>query len=143
MTVVRYDAIEQELRIKISKRILPYFISLRENYTLFELDIALSLKSKYAKRLYEMLSQHRRAGSFSISVEELKWRLKLIDKKKGTEQYSDFSLLRTRILDVAQEELAKHADICFTYTPTKTGKKYTHLEFRIHDNQKPEEATGT
>ena len=139
MTVVRYDAIGKELRIKISRNILPYFVALRNNYTRFKLNIALSLRSKYSKRLYEMLSQHKEAGEFNISVEELKWRLKLIDRKEDREQYSDFSLLRTRILEVAQDELSKHTDITFSYKATKTGKKYTHLKFKIEKNLSREE----
>ena len=139
MTVVMYDAIGKKLRIKISQNILPYFLALRSNYTKFELNIALSLRSKYSKRLYEMLSPHKEAGEFNISIEELKWRLKLIDRKQKIEKYSDFALFRKHILEVAQDELSKHTDITFIYKATKIGEKYTHLKFKIEKSLHREE----
>lgn len=131
MTVVRHDIPAKELRIKISKNILPYFVALKQNYTEFELHVALSLRHKYAKRLYEMLSQHKEIGELSISVKELKRRLKLNQEGSQQEKYSQFTTLRSNVLDIAQKELQEHADIQFTYRAKKTGRKYTDLTFYI------------
>ena len=143
MTVARYDQRDGKLRIRISQKLLPYLIILRDNFTEFQLQVALSLKSKYSKRIYEMISQHKESGEFSISVEELKWRLSLQDPYKGVEQYLNWTSFQKAVLNRSQKELKQKSDISFTYTAKKTGRKYTHLEFQIHDNHKPEETTGT
>ena len=100
----------------------PYLFALKRNYTEFQLDMALRLKSKYSKRMYEMLSQHREQGVMQISVEELKYRLALKDPKTGKEQYEPWSMFQEHVLTVPQEELEAHTDIRFTYTARKTGK---------------------
>ena len=130
MGVVYYYDDQKVLKIKISRKILPYFIALKKNYTIFQLDMALSLRSKYAKRIYEML-KYKQAGELKISVEELKYRLALIDKKRQKEVYTEWPTFVNQVLEVAKRELAEKTDISFTYTATKTGKKYTDLRFII------------
>ena len=75
------------IEIGLDPKIRPYLFELKENFTTFELNMALSLNSKFAKRLYEMLAQFRSTKILRISVTELKERLKLIDSKTREEQY--------------------------------------------------------
>jgi plasmid replication initiation protein len=124
---------ENAIQLGVGSMIRPYLFDLKRNYTEFELDMALQLRSKYSKRMYEMLSQHKVAGGFVISVEELKWRFALKDPKTGKEKYSSWSTFKEQILETPQKELTEKADITFTYQVTKTGKKYTHLHFNIID----------
>lgn len=121
---------DEEIEIGISSMMMPYLIALRE-YTEFDLDTALSLKSAYSKRIYEMLSQHIEAGELYISVEELKWRLALCDPKAGTEKYASWAAFRKAVLEGPQQELAQKSKLHFNYEAIKTGKRYTHLLFRI------------
>ena len=131
MTVVSYDEEKKEMRIVISQKLLPYLIALKEDYTEFGLDIALSLRSKHAKRIYEMLSQHKTSGLMKISVEELKYRLALKDPKTEGEKYRSWATFKSAVLDNSKKELAKHSDINFAYEAIKTGRKYTDLVFQI------------
>lgn len=125
------DAIE----VGVSSMILPYLIALRE-YTEFDLDTALSLKSTYSKRIYEMLSQHLEAGEIYMSVEDLKWRLALSDTKTGADKYPNWANFRKVVLEKSQQELSQKSNLHFSYEAIKTGKKYTHLKFRIAKNAK-------
>ena len=134
MTVARYDQSEGKMRIRISQKLLPYLIILRDNFTEFHLQVALSLKSKYSKRIYEMISQHKETGRFSILVEELKWRLALQDAQKGVDQYSNWTSFQKAVLNRAQKELRQKSDLTFTYEAIKIGRKYTHLNFKIENN---------
>ena len=131
MSVVSYDTKQKTLGVKISHKILPYFVALKENYTEFELHVALSLRHKYSKRLYEMLSQHKRQKVLNISIDELKWRLKLSGEKKKEEVYTQFSDFERQVLKIAQKEMSEYADITFDYEAKKTGRKYTDLVFKI------------
>lgn len=131
MTAVHYHPKTKEFKIRIASMILPYYIQLKKDYTVFFLDIALALRSKYAKRIYEMLSQHKDAGIMHITVDELKYRLALKDPQKLNETYDGWTAFRKAVLETAKKELQEHADIAFTYEAKKTGKKYTDLTFHI------------
>ena len=127
------------VQLGISYRAKPYLLALKHNYTEFQLDMALRLKSKYSKRMYEMLSQYREEGVMGISVEELKYRLALKDLKTGKEQYKPWAMFKKHVLTVPQEELQEHTDISFTYILEKTARKYTGVTFYIEqtDPYKP------
>ena len=131
MTAVHYHPRTKEFKIRISRNILPYYIKLKKDYTVFSLDVAFSLRSKYSKRIYEMLSQHKDAGVMHITVDELKHRLALKDPKKLTETYSSWTAFKGVVLETAKKELQEHSDITFSYEAKKTGNKYTYLTFYI------------
>ena len=131
MTRVAYDEAKKEIRIRISQKLLPYLINLKKDYTQFQLEAALSLKSKYAKRLYEMLSHYKDQGIMKITIEELKHRLALKDLKTGKEQYKPWSMFKKHVLTIPQEELKAYTDISFTYILEKTARKYTGVTFYI------------
>lgn len=119
------------IEIGLDPKIRPYIFELKENFTSFELNMALSLHSKFSKRLYEMLAQFRSTGVLRVSVLELKERLKLIDTKTGQEQYEKWSAFEKYVIKVAQKELEKHTDITFEYKLKKTGKRFTDIVFQI------------
>jgi plasmid replication initiation protein len=119
------------LSIEFDTQLYPFLYNVKNRFTTFSLADALKLKSKYAKRIYEMLSQYKDTGVFKITVKELKERLGLIDLKSGKEQYSEFGLFAKYVLEVALKEINDQTDIRFTYIAKKTGKKITDLEFRI------------
>jgi plasmid replication initiation protein len=122
---------ENSIELGVSPMARPYLLALKKDYTEFQLDTALKLKSKYSKRMYEMLSQHKNEGKITFSVEELKYRLAIVDAKTGQDKYPGWRQFAMHILERPQKELAEHADIAFTYTLKKTGRKYTDIEFHI------------
>ena len=130
MTRVSYDEKTALLGIIVARQMLPYLINLKNDYTVFSLDIALALKSKYSKRIYEMLSKHKEEGVMHITVDDLKYRLALKDPKKKKETYT-WTPFKALVLETAKKELREHADITFTYDAKKTGNKYTDLTFHI------------
>ena len=119
------------LKMELSKQIFAYVVDLKSKFTLFSLSVALSLRSKYSKRLYEMFSQYSDTGVFKISVSELKNRLHLINIKTGEEQYARFTWFKKNVLDIAHEEINGNSDIKFTYTAVKQGRSYKYLLFDI------------
>ena len=130
MTRVSYDEKTALLGIVVARKILPYLIDLKNDYTEFELDIVLALKSKYSKRMHKMLSQHKEESVMHITIDELKYRLALKDPKKKKETYT-WTPFKEMVLETAKRELQEHADITFTYEAKKTGNKYTDLIFCI------------
>ena len=119
------------IEIGLDPKIRPFFFDLKQNFTAFQLHMALSLDSKYAKRVYEMLAQYRNLGALTIDVIELKRRLYLYDDKTGTEQYKNWADFERRILTVAQKEINEKTDLRIMYTPIKAGRRVGSLKFTI------------
>lgn len=125
---------ENSIQLGISSMARPYLLALKKDYTEFELDTALRLKTKYSKRMYELLSEHKKEGLFSISVEELKYRLAIIDLKTRKDKYAGWRMFADQVLERPKKELDASADITFTYKLKKTGRKYTDIKFTIFPN---------
>lgn len=128
---VRYIHGAGIIKVGISSEVRPYLFDLKKCFTTYGFRMFMSLKSKYAKRIYKMLSQFRSTGIMYISVDELKSRLYLLDRKTGKEQYQQWSTFTAKVLKVAQQEVAEYTDIHFSYEAKKTGRKFTDLVFKI------------
>jgi plasmid replication initiation protein len=116
------------VEIEISTRLRPYLFALKKNFTLFGLEVAMSLKSKYAKRLYEMLCQFKSTGLMRVSIEELKARFQLVNTE-GVEQYERWSSFEKKVLLIGQTEINEKAEFQFDYHLKKQGRKITAVEF--------------
>jgi len=113
---------ERMVEIELSNKIKPYLINVTNTFTVYQLQTVLTLKSKYSKRIYQMLCQWQSSGYFVTTVSKLRSQFELEDK------YDGFSMFKKKVLDVAQEEL-NETDKKFTYKVSKQGRKYNKLEF--------------
>ena len=86
--------------------------------------------------MYQFLNEHKKEGTLTISVEELKHRFALIDPKTGVEKYLGWRMFAEQILERPQKELNEQTDLYFTYTPRKTSRSFTHIEFNVFPNSK-------
>ena len=113
------------IQIGVSPMILPFLIDLKANFTTFDLEIALSLKSIYSKRIYELLSMYKNFDNktFVRDVKDFKRSLDIIDAKTGKDKYETFSLLKKNVLDVALNEINNSTDINFSYVPIEGYKQ--------------------
>jgi plasmid replication initiation protein len=119
------------IELGIEPKLRPYLFELKQNFTTYQLELALILKSKFSKRMYEMLSQFKNTGILRISVLDLKERLALYNPKTKEEQYEKWSAFDKYVLKIAHKEINKHTDIQFEYEAVKTGRKFTRLDFHI------------
>lgn len=121
------------IQIGISPMMLPFLIDLKANFTTFDLETALSLKSIYSKRIYELLSMYKNFDNktFVRDVKDFKRSLDIINAKTGKDKYETFSLLKKNVLDVALNEINSSTDINFSYVPiagSKQGKGRKPIE---------------
>lgn len=130
MSSTRYVKGSGRIAIRIDPEIRPYLFKLKSNFTQIGFYVVMTLKSKYAKRIYEMLSQFRNKKAMHVSVEELRTRLGLTDKYLSWTNFVD------KVLSVAEQELKEHGDLYFTYTAKKEGRRFTHLTFHIRKASK-------
>ena len=113
------------IELEISDKLSPYLFDLKNNFTAFQIDMGLSMKSYYAKELYEMLSQYKTTSFFTITVEELKHRLSIESK------YSRFVDFERRVIAPAVNEINKYSDIKTKCIPRKRGRSVYSLDFTI------------
>jgi plasmid replication initiation protein len=102
---VQYTDNSDLIRVEIVSGVRHYLFDLKYDFTSFSLWSALRLRSIYAKRIYEMLSQHKSVGIFKISVQELRERLKLIDKSNKKDKLSSWSDFEKSVLAGSKKEI--------------------------------------
>jgi plasmid replication initiation protein len=124
-------------KIEISKKIRPYYGYLKERFTEFELNIALGLTGKYAKRMYQLISEYKNLvnQSFDKSIDELKIMLGIIDEQTGKDLYKNYADFEKNVLKPAEKEINSKANLRFTYKAVKIGRKVAKIEFSIDYNQ--------
>jgi hypothetical protein len=115
---------EGVVEAQFNKRLLPYLLELRDNFTKAQLAELLKLKSPSSFRIYWLLREYASFGKRTMPLEELKTILGLV------EEYDRFNNFRVRILDRAQQELAD-TDTAFTYKTIKEGREVVAIEFQF------------
>lgn len=121
--------------VEVSKKIMPYLVDLASKYTTYSLTVAMTLKSKWAQRFYELCCQylnHLEKGipAFQKSVSQLRRMFMLEDK------YPKLPDLKKFVIDKAQKELKEsydkgNSDLWFEYNQTGKGEE-AEFKFIIH-----------
>jgi plasmid replication initiation protein len=122
------------IELELSQKVRPLYVELKERFTTMQLHTALTLNSKYAKRLYELFSMHKNLPdkSFCIEVQQLKRQLDIIDPQTGKDRYAKWTHFKNRVLDPAEHEINAKADLSFSYRALKEGRSVTQIEFTVH-----------
>jgi hypothetical protein len=92
--------------------------------------------SKYAKRLYMLACQWRKAGKVGsiTTVDDLKILLDLKDPKgKKKEQYIKWSAFNKYVLETAKRQINEHTDILIDFRISKLGKAYHWLDILVNN----------
>jgi plasmid replication initiation protein len=116
------------LKLKLSDSLKPFFLQLKSQFTQYPLELTLSLKSKYSKRIYELLKCELYRGKLLIEVEDLK-------RKLECENYKTWQDFKVKVIEIAQREINESSDLNFTYSVLKTKRKFTHIEFVITEKK--------
>lgn len=131
VTRARHDKKKNLYEVKVDSCILPYLVELAANFTTLELTAALSFKSVYSQRFYELCSQYRnRPGkSFFLTVKQIRGLFNLGDPDTDEKaKYADTGVLRKFVIDVAADEIKSAynenknlVDMYFDYRVKETG----------------------
>lgn len=140
VTMVKHNKRENNYEVEVSSEIMPYLVALAENFTSYDLTVAITLKSSYSQRFYEFCCQYKNRANktFFFSVEELKKMLMLEDK------YPNSADFKAKVLDVAQKELKEaydqgQCDLYFDYqVKEKQRRKILSWFFFIHTKEDEE-----
>jgi len=116
--------------IQVSHKLMPFLVELSSQYTAYSLHVAMSLKSKWSQRMYELCQKWQGTDGFRISVDDLRQSFMLEEK------YNRYALLNERVLQVAKRELKDlydlgQCDVYFEYTEERKGRTVEMLRFKL------------
>ena len=121
----------KELEFYLDKDLLPYITNLKKNFTRYQVENILKLRSGYSIRVYELLKQYEKIGVRKVSVADLRGFLGIAD-----EEYTRFTNFETRVLKRATREINDLTDIKIGYEKIKKGRKIDSILFTIESKQK-------
>lgn len=113
--------IGDNISFRISPTIAKAFLDFSKGFSKYELETAMSFKSEYSMRFYELLSGQKKPITYS--VDNLKIMFKIEDKYK---KVNDFF---KKVIDPAKKELDEKSPYSFEYKPIKLGRKITSIKF--------------
>ena len=100
-------------------------------YVVLDLLVLRSLKSKHSVALYELMKDYQKLGQYSCGIKEFR---KLMGIKP--KQYTVFTMLKTRVLDKAVNEINEKTDVTLSYKLTTKGRKVNAIHLHIQTRNK-------
>ena len=144
VTMVKHNKKQDLYEVEVSSEIMPYLVALAENFTTYDLTVAISLKSSYSQRFYEYCSQYknRTNKTFFFTVERLREMMMLEGK------YANIAHFKQKVLDVSQKEIKElydkgQCDLWFEYDKKDTdGRKILSFFFFVHTKEEEQQKTN-
>jgi len=121
-----------EIEATFSQGMKPFLLELisRGHFTQAKLLNFLALKSKYSQRLYEILKSYTYSDpkrAYAVVIEKIE--IAELKKMLNAENYELFKDFRVRVLDIAMRQINAVTDLKVSYTPIKSGRMTTHIQF--------------
>ena len=110
------------ITIKLDEDLIPYLLELKKNYTKYQLQNIIPMKSKYGIRLYELLKSYLNLGKVRFSIEELKIRL-------DSTNYTNLKDFKRRVLEPALKDIEVYSDLTVEPVFIKVKNKCVAIEF--------------
>jgi plasmid replication initiation protein len=128
-TFVEAEHRDRYIRIGFDEDMRNHILNYRDSFTKLNLAVLAKLPQK-SFRIYELMKQYEDTMFRTMTVEELR------DVFDLSGQYNLYGSIKQRIIDKAQKDLDKHADITFTYEEVKKGRAVHRINFYIKPNPK-------
>jgi len=124
-----------DIEFQVSRVILPFFVELTKRFTEYSLVVAMSLKSKWSQRFYEICCQWKNAGGRTIDVKEIRNIFQLENK------YEKYASLKKFVIHVAYKELKTlyqkgESDVYFEYSELKNGRSVEAIRMKVISKDK-------
>lgn len=134
----KYDAKNKVFLVEVSSEIMPYLVDLARKYTVYSLTVAITLKSKWSQRFYELCCQYKNnlkngTPSFRKNIAQLRKMFVLEDK------YPKLPDFKKYVIDKAQNELKESyeagvSELWFEYSQKGRGED-AEFKFIIHTRE--------
>ena len=113
------------IKYSFDPRLKPFLLELKGNFTIYNLDNVLNLKTNYAITLFELLMKNIRIGKLKIEIEEFIKIMNLPNYPNG-----ELKRYLTRI----QKEIIENTIVNFSFEFVKQGAKAKYILFKIKNN---------
>jgi plasmid replication initiation protein len=113
------------VELGFDKKLKPYLIDLKKQFTQYQIKNILRLTSVYAIRIYELLKQYETIRKRTFELEVLRNFLHVGDK------YDRFSDFERRVLKTAWKEINLYTDLSIDYEKIKKGRRINKIKFEI------------
>lgn len=123
--MAEYNEHEATVTLGFSPPVLPYLTMLGQEFTRLKLKEIGNIGSQYGLRMYEIAAQWRRAGRFSLSLQELRDRFAIGDK------YPAVKDLQRWVIKPSIAEINKHTELRIVVEPQKRGRKIVGFDFKV------------
>ena len=126
----KYEILKKQkiIIIKINEEFKFLLNKLINNFTRFELNEFISLKSNYSKEIYRRLKQFKHTGIWKIKMNNFRELLNIPEKYRMSE-------IDKKVLKISMEELNKYFNN-FKIIKIKKGRKIEFLEFKFVPEKK-------
>ena len=131
VTAMNYLENEALVTLRFGPEVIPHITRLEANFTSYDLQQVADLKSAYAVRLYELLIRWRSTGKTpAFNMDEFRRQLGLRD-----DEYQRMGDFKTRVLDLAVQQINQHTDIDVCYQQQKQGRLIVGFSFSFEQKR--------
>lgn len=122
------------LYIKLNDELKPFLLNLKQNYTQYQLEEILCMKSTYTIRLYELLQERILTKTLPKEGKNIVLSLQEIRECCGCESkaYTKFPNLKARVIEPAINEINNKTVYKISYTYVKKGRAVIGINFHIN-----------
>lgn len=113
--------------LRFDPALKPYLLQLKSQFTKIDVVDTLKLKSIYAIRIFELLSQYASIGKREISVEDLRSYCGIEEN-----EYALYSDLKRKVINRAKTEINTKTGYDVDYTEFKESRKVTSIDWTIN-----------
>lgn len=133
------EYVENEATVKFmfANAIIPMLVELERAFTTYEIEQVAKLQSRYSMRLYECLIRFKTTKILKISLEELRFRLGLLET-----EYKAMGDFKKYVLDLAVKQINQHTDIDVKYEQQKQGRKIVGFTFSFKQKKDKQKSTN-
>ena len=123
--------------LRFTSDVIPLITRLESHFTSYEIDKVADLTSSYAIRLYEILISWREVGKTpKYEIDDLRSKLGVEPK-----QYKQMCNFKSRVLELAIDQINQHTDITAKYEQYKRGRVITAISFSFKPKKSDKPAT--
>ena len=124
--------------IRFTSDVIPLITRLESHFTSYEIDKVANLTSSYAIRLYEILISWREVGKTpKYDIDDLRSKLGVEPK-----QYKQMCNFKSRVLELAIDQINQHTDITAKYEQYKRGRVITAISFSFKPKKSDKPTTN-
>jgi plasmid replication initiation protein len=120
------EPFEGGIQVELSAKLQEHLSFIKKRFTSYQLYAALSMSSKYAKRIYMLCSQWKENEATRVyDIDELREMLGLEDKLIA---WKDFE---KRVLEKAIEQINEYSELQVRYDAQKASRSYKWVQFFV------------